>query len=221
MTDIFHEVQEEIRRERLQRVWTRYGWLIVAVATLVVLGIGAWRGYEYYSAHQAQAAGDRYQAAARLAAEGKDEEARAAFAALAADGPAGYRAVARLREAALLSESDPAAAIKAYEAIANDSGVNGLLRDAARVRAAYVAVDSASRDEVRRLVEPLAVDNGGWRHAAREALGLAAYKAGDVADARRQFEALMSDDDTPQGARQRAELMLAVMPPPAAADGAK
>ncbi|GLK80024.1 tetratricopeptide repeat protein [Methylopila turkensis] len=217
MTDIFHEVQEDLRRERLQRLWTRYGWLIVAVAVLLVAAAGGWRGYEYWQARQAEAAGDRYQAAARLAEEGKADEAKAAFAELAANAPAGYQALARLREAAEVVKSDPAAALKLYEAVANDSAADALLRDAARVRAGYVAVDHASRDEVRKLVEALAVDNGPWRQAAREVLGLAAYKAGDLVDARRQFEALVSDPETGQGARQRADLMLSVMPAAAAA----
>lgn len=217
MTDIFHEVQEDLRRERLQKAWERYGWLVVLIAVLLVAGVGGWRGYEYYKARQAEAAGDRYQAATRLAAEGKADEARAAFAAIVAEGPAGYRDLARVRAAAEVAETNPAEALSLLKDVADDPSADPLLRDAARARAGYVAIDVAPRDEVRRLIEPLANDASPWRHAAREILGLAAYKAEDAAEARRQFEALVADPEAPPAARQRGDLMLAVLPAPAAA----
>ncbi len=46
MSDIFREVDEEVRREQLKKLWERYSILIVAVAVLIVAGVGGWRGYE-------------------------------------------------------------------------------------------------------------------------------------------------------------------------------
>jgi hypothetical protein len=217
MTDIYHEVQEDLRRDRMKALWARYGGLLVTVLALTAAGVGGWRAYEYYQARAAAEAGDRYQAAAKLAADGKTDEARAAFAAIAADAPAGYKTLARLREAAAVVPAQPAEALKIYKTVIDDPAVDPLLRDVARVRGAYVAVDVAPVDEVRRLVETLAVDGGAWRHGAREALGLAAYKAGDPAEARRQFEAIVADADAPGSFRQRADLMLSVLPAPAPA----
>lgn len=223
MADIFQEVQDDLRRDRLKAFWDRYGTAVVAVMVLVVAVVGGWRGWQYYEGRQAAAAGDRYQAAAQLAEDGKTAEARAAFAAIAADAPAGYRAIARLREADEAAKADKAAALKLYQAIANDGGADADLRSAARARGAYVAVDAGTREDVKALADPLAAANGAWSTLAREALGLAAYKAGDMADARRQFEAVVADADAPGSVRQRADFMLAVLPPaapPAAANDA-
>ena len=96
MADIFQEVQEDLRRDRLKAIWDRYGTAIVVVAALIVAGVGGWRAYGSYQAQAAATAGDRYEAAAKLAEDGKSDEARKAFAAIVADGPAGYRAIARL-----------------------------------------------------------------------------------------------------------------------------
>ncbi|MGA0530939.1 tetratricopeptide repeat protein [Hansschlegelia sp. KR7-227] len=223
MSDIFHEVQEDLRRDRLKAFWDRWGGLVLVVAAVLVLAVGGWRGYEFWKARESAAAGDRFQAASKLAEDGKAKEAREAFAAIAADGPAGYRAIAKLREANETASEDPAAALKLYQAIAEDSASDPMLRDAARVRGAYLAVDDGTAEDVRKLADPLVAGSGPWRHLAREALGLAAYKDGDAAAARRNFEAVVSDPDAPAGARQRADLMLAVLPPaeaPAAAAGA-
>lgn len=213
MADIFQEVQEDLRRDRLRAFWDRYGSAIVAVMVLVVIGVGGWRGWQYYENQQAQAAGDRYEAASKLADDGKSAEARAAFAAIATEAPAGYRTIAKLREADEAAKADKPAALKLYQAIANDSAADAQLRDAARVRGAYVAVDAGSREDVRALAESLAATDGPWSTLAREAIGLAAYKAGDMADARKQFEAVVADPEAPGSSRQRADLMLAVLPP--------
>jgi hypothetical protein len=214
MTDIFNEVQEDLRRERAKAIWDRFGWLFVAVVVLVVGGVGGWRAWQYFDARAAAEAGDRYQAAAKLADDGKTDEARAAFAAIVADGRGGYPTLAKLRAANESTAKDPAAALKLYTEVAGDASADPLLRDTARARGGYLAVDQTSRDEVRRLIEPLALGEGPWLNAAREILGLSAYKAGDMAEARRQFEAVVSDPEAPPATRQRADLMLAVVPAP-------
>ena len=61
MADIFHEVDEEVRREQLKRLWDRYSIYLIALAVLIVAGIGAWRGYEYWVAKRAAAAGAAFE----------------------------------------------------------------------------------------------------------------------------------------------------------------
>src|ERR1700682_3335083 len=88
VSDIFNEVDEEVRREQLKKLWDRYGNYIVALAFLVVAAVaagGAWRGYKYWEPRRAAEAGAAYDAAARLAEEGKHDEAESAFAKLVAD----------------------------------------------------------------------------------------------------------------------------------------
>ena len=97
MADIFHEVDEEVRRERLQKLWERYGTYFIALAVLVVLGVGAWRGYQWWQDKQAAAAGAKFEAALVLSQQGKHSEAEAAFAEIAAKAPAGYAMLARFR----------------------------------------------------------------------------------------------------------------------------
>src|SRR5262249_62434193 len=97
VSDIFREVDEEVRRERLEQLWKRYGNYIIALALVVLAGVGGWRGYIYWQERKAAEAGAAYEAASVLADEGKHQEAEQAFAKLATDGNAGYRALARFR----------------------------------------------------------------------------------------------------------------------------
>ena len=60
MADIFQEVDEEVRREKLKQLWERYSLAIIAVCVLIVAAIGGWRGYEWYVAREAAKAGARF-----------------------------------------------------------------------------------------------------------------------------------------------------------------
>ena len=207
MSDIFDEVDEEVRREQLKKLWERYGNLFVALAFLVVAAVAGWRGYQYWQDKKAAETGAQFTAAALLAEQGKHEEAEKAFARVAAEGTAGYRVLARLREAAELAARDPKAAIAAYDDIAASSSTGQPLKDFAAVRAAMLLLDSAPFAEMTRRLEPIAAANAPFRHSARELLAFSAWKAGDTAAVRKWTTLIRGDQETPQALRQRVEML--------------
>ncbi|HEX3710760.1 MAG TPA: tetratricopeptide repeat protein [Pseudolabrys sp.] len=211
MADIFNEVDEEVRRERLQKLWERYSIYLIAIAVLIVVGIAAWRGYEYWQAKKAAAAGTAFESALTLSESGKHAEAEAAFAKVAAEAPAGYRALARLQAAAELSVDKPADAVKAYDALAADSSLGPTLQDLAALRAAMLLVDKTPLAELTRRLSPLAAPDRTFRHSARELLALSAWHNHDFTAARRYIDMIATDADAPPGARARAEVLSALI----------
>jgi hypothetical protein len=209
MADIFNEIEEDLRRERMTRLWKRFGPVVVAAAVLIVLGVSGMRAWEWYSAKQAEETGGRFEAALALTRQDNNStQAEAALDAIAKDGPGGYALLGRFRAASELAVTDKSAAAARFDAIAGDISVPSLARDLARIRAALILVDTGSQAEVASRVEPLAATGNSWRHSAREILALAAWKAGNVADTRRWAQELISDAETPQGARARGQLLL-------------
>ena len=207
---IFREVDEEVRRERLQQLWDRHSGLIIAVAVLVVLGVGGWRGYEWWQGKKAAESGTAFEAAVALADQGKSAEAQAAFAKVAADGSAGYRVLARFREAAALVPTDQAAAVRAYDALSSDSSLGRTLQHLAAVRAGLLLVDTAPLPDLTARLEPLTTPDSTFRHTARELLAFAAWRAGDQGAAKRWFDMITTDAETPSGVRQRIEVLIAL-----------
>ena len=207
MADIFQEVDEEVRREQLKRLWERYGNFIIAACVLVVVGVGAWRGYEWWEAKKAAENGAAFEQAVTLAESGKQQEAEAAFAKLATDGSTGYRVLARLREAAELARIDRKASVAAYDGIAGDRSVGQVIQDLATLRAGYLLVDTASYGDIRARLEPLTAPERTFRHSARELLALSAWRGGEMGAARQWTEAIMTDPHTPPGLRSRAEVL--------------
>jgi len=210
VSDIFQEVDEEVRREQLKKLWERYGNYVFAAAVLVVIGVGGWRGYEWWEAKKSAESGAAFESAVTLAEAGKHSEAEAAFAKIAADGTSGYRNLARLREAAEFAKTDAKAAVGAYDKIASDTSVGPVLQDLAALRAGALLVDSGTIEQARARLEPLTGNDRTFRHTARELLVLAAWRAGDTTAAKPWIDMIMTDLATPAATRSRGEMLVAL-----------
>lgn len=210
MSDIFREVDEEVRRDQLHKLWQRYGVFFIAACFLLVAGVGGWRAYEWWEAKKAAEASTAFEAAAALVEQGKHKEAEEAFAKIGADSTASYRMLARFREAAELSRRDPKAAVAIYDQIATDGSVGPVLQDLAVLRAGTILVDTAPYDEVRQRLEPLTAADRTFRHSARLMLALAAWRAKDTTAMRRWSDMVLADAETPTGARGQIQMLLAL-----------
>lgn len=202
------EVEEELRTDKLKAFWSRFGVLIVGGAIAIAVGTAGFVGWQSYTTSQANASGDRFLEALNLANEGNSQEALSRLAELEADGYGQYAVLARMRAA---SERHNAGntdqAIADFDAIAADNSVPIALRDAARVRAAYLMVDAGSYQDVANRAEPLAAGDNAFRHSAREALALSAWKNGRADDALRLIDELLADTIVPPGIAQRAQII--------------
>jgi hypothetical protein len=212
VSDIFNEVDEEVRREKVKQLWDRYSVLIIGVALVIILGVAGWRGYDWWETRQAAEWGASFEAAAALAEAGKHAEAAAAFQKIAAEGTSGYRMLARFRAAAELAPSDPTAAVKAYDAITADASVGRPMQDLAAVRAGFLLLDTAPLAELTTRLEALTTSDRAFRHTARELLAWAAWRADDKAAIKRWIDLIGSDIETPKDMRQRMEALMAVSP---------
>jgi hypothetical protein len=211
MSDIFREVDEEVKRDKVAQFFKKHSTLIGVTLILLVVGVGAFRFYTYTQEKRAAEAGRSYEQVLQLASEGKDDQAKTLLDAMAKESPAGYRLLARFRLASDLSKTDIPGAVKAFEAIAEDTALENNIRDLAKVRAGLLLVDTASFDDLAKRLEPFAAQGQTWRITAREALGVAAYKAGDMDKASKYFDQILSDSEVTQTARQRAEMMLSLL----------
>ena len=210
VSDIFQEVDEEVRREQFKKLWDRYGAYFIALAVLVVVAVAAWRGYDYWQSKKAAEFGAQFNAAAILSEQGKHDEAEKAFGHIATEGTSGYRVLARMREAAELAERDPKAAVAAYDDLAASSATGQPLQDLAALRAGMILVDGAPLAEMTRRLEPLAGAGAPFRHSARELLAFAAWKAGDTAGLRKWSQLVRDDAETPSALRSRVDILMAL-----------
>ncbi len=145
MSDIFQEVDEEVRRDKAAEFWKKYQNQILAAAALIVLASAGFRYWQYERERATQAAGDQFQQALAALEGGKLDEAKAGLDKIATQGPSGYRALAQMTAAGAEASKDPQGAIGAFDAVAGDAAIDPLLRDTARLRAALLRVDMLRR----------------------------------------------------------------------------
>jgi len=199
VSELFDEVDEEVRRERLKKLWDEYSIYIIAGALLIIAAVGGWRGYQYLEAKKAAEAGAAFDKAVELSEQNKHAEAEAAFTDLAAKAPSGYRMLARLRAAAEVASRDPQGAAKMYDDIAADRSVGA----------------TTSYPGMLQRLEPATAPGATFRHTARELLALSAWRANDTAAARQWLDLIANDGGTPPSLRSRAEALQGLLPPAA------
>ena len=213
MSELFDEVDEEVRREQLKKLWEKYSLYIIAGMILIIAAVGGWRGYQYLEAKKAAEAGAAFDKAVELSEANKHAEAEAAFADLVAKAPFGYRVLSRLRLAAEIANRDVPAAAKMYDEIAADRSVGAADQDLARVRAAQLLLETASYPNMKERLEAAAAPGATFRHTARELLALSAWRANDAAATRQWLDMIADDGETPPSLRSRAEALQALLPP--------
>lgn len=210
--DIFDEVNEDLRAERMKRLATRYGGLLAGLALVVVLGVAGLQGWRWWEARKATEAAAAYVAAAEFAAAPGTPAGEAAqrFAGLAAAAPEGYAVLGRLRAAALQAEAgEREAALALWDQVARDSGAAPLYRDLATLMWGLHALDSPDPAAIEARLAPLAVPGHAFQHSAEEIRALAALRRGEAEAARRSLAALVADRTAPDGVRERAQRVLA------------
>jgi hypothetical protein len=204
VTDIFREIEEDLRRENLKKLWSRYGRYLIAAAAAALLaagGVAAWHDHQN-SVRRAESL--RYSAAFALAGTGKEADAAKVFGAIANEG-GGYALLARFEEAALLVKSGKReAAVTIYDRLARSPAINPTFRGLATLLAAMQ--QTAPEKTIERL-RPLTAKGSPWRPTALELTALAKLKKGDKTGALAIFKDLAQDPTTPAQLKARAEEM--------------
>lgn len=214
MPDIFDEVAEDLRADRNQKLLRRYGGLLVVAAVLVVAGAAGYEGWKQYAARKAEAQATTYLAAQAIAdgAPGGRVQALPDLTRLAADAGPGYRALARLRAAAIKADSgDLPGALALWNEVAADSGADPVLRDLANLQWALRQIDSGDPGLVAARLLPLTGDGGAWKALAQEGQAMLALRQGQTDVARDTLKRLSQDTTAPDGVRGRASGLLLLL----------
>jgi hypothetical protein len=214
LSDIFREIDEELRRDSLAQLWKKYGNYVIGLAVLIVFVTAAVVGWRTYQDKQREAQGGEYAAALDLAHQGKDSDAAAAFASLAQKADAGRAVLARFEEAASkVNSGDVPGAIAAYDQLAGDNSVGSAFRDAATMLSARYTIDKGDPQAAIAKLQPLTAATNAWHGLALELTAMAELKSGDNTKAQKDFDALGKDTTAPQAVRQRAAAMAEALAP--------
>ena len=202
MTDIFREVEEEVRKERYELLWKKYGNLMIAAAALLILGVAGYQYWQRYDLKVRQQISTRFTAAEQLASTG-NAKSEQDFAALAKDAPAGYAKLAKFQLAnVMIAKGKRDAAIAILRDLASDA--DPLIGATAKLRLAWTLADTAPRSEIDALLAPLSTADSPWRFSADEIRAYMDLQGGKRTQAEAEYVKLAGEPAAADNLRQRA-----------------
>lgn len=203
---LLREVDEELRRDRMRKLWRQSAPFIIGAAVAVVVLVAGYEGYQWWTDSNSSRSSDQFYAAA-TAADGADlEAAQRALDEVMAQGSGAYPALAQFREASLLAQQGKIdEAVAAYDSLATTQSSTHL-REVALVMGANLLVDKGDVAAVEQRVSGSITPESPMRNAAREVLGLAQYKAGQVDAAMVTLQAILDDPFSSRDLQGRVQI---------------
>lgn len=208
---LMREVDEELRREQFQKLWNQYGTYMIGAALALLIGVAGYKWNESRRIAAADRAGQQFEEALNLVTGGQEADARKILQGISSGSGAAYPVLAQLALAGQAVKAGNAAdAIAAYEQAAAKAQ-DPLIRDFARLQSTALKIDSADFTEVKNRLNDLIGDKNPWRYLARELMGVAAIRGGQLDEARGLLAPMSADPRAPAAARERAGALMNVV----------
>ncbi|GJL85480.1 MAG: hypothetical protein DHS20C02_12550 [Micavibrio sp.] len=208
MADVFAEVDEALKQERLEKLWADYGKWIIAAIVAIILGTAASSTYrswnESVQIKQTNAVLEALDA----------EDMPAALTQASENVRPGLRGIALLTAAGtLISEDKPDEALALYEKAADDSAIPAELRDLAIIMSVRLGADKKDAQEKKdtflsRLQSVSSNAKSPWRfHAHLESAVILAHFSQAYKAAQAELDIILETPQLPETLYNKARAL--------------
>ena len=208
MSDIFNEIDEELRQDKAARLWKAYGKYLIALAIFIILAIASYRFIEHTQEKNKEQASELYELASEAGRSGDKNAAIELFSDDRFDETIGYAIISKFKKAALAKSNNDleGMAIVLKEIITNEE-IPLYLRDLARLK-----LFASDNDNNISQLDALIAGDGAWKFLALELKGGIELEGGNLKKARSIFEELTNGANTPNYLRRRTSEILKALP---------
>lgn len=206
------EIDEELKNEKLKKIWDRYGLFIILFVVLAISATVSFETFKAWNQKRNQEFSNAYAYALNLQNQGKYGEAMGVLENIEKSKKGIYSDLAQIQMANVLVEQgkvEPAMAI--WEKIVADADFNQQMREVATIKLASYKLDFAPSEEIQKMLSPFVAVNGPWTNIAKEMLAMLAIREGNNTQARAYYQEISSAENTPEALRARAQDMLNVL----------
>ena len=208
MSDIFQEIDEDLRQDKVARLWKAYGKYLVSLAVFIILAIAGYRFIEHMNEENREQASELYELASEAGRTGDKKAAIELFSDERFNGTMGYAIISKLKKATLAKgNNDPEGMAIVLKEIVRNEEIPSYLRNLARLK--LIASDS---DNYISQLDALIEGDGPWKFLALELKGGMELEVGNLKEARSIFEELTIEANTPNNMRRRASEILKALP---------
>ena len=199
--NIVEEINEDLRRQQLEKFWQENGsWIIggVILAVVFTAGMTWWRTHTYERNLQ--------QTSEMIdIINSSDVDKLTAFADRTDKD---HAVIARFAAAAVYAKRNQAEkAVAIYNSIQNTSGVDATYRDLARLLSAGQRLNSADPGALHGELQPLTKAGATWRFSALELEALLYAREHKMKEAAADLAEITAAPDAPQDVRMRASTL--------------
>jgi hypothetical protein len=212
VSDIFREVDEDVRNDRWMALWQQYGIYLITAVVVIVLAVAGRAFWINYTNEKQAAESTQYDSAISLILAGDDIGGLNKLEEIVGNTSSTYADLASFKIASqYIANDDKLAALTVYDGLKENSNVDEKLQGLASLLGAIIALDVESNDQAHARLLPLAVYGESWYYSAQEFLALLALRSGKTAEAISIYSDLVNDQVTPAGIKQRSGEILSVI----------
>ena len=206
MADIFDEINEELKQDRMTALWQRYGKYVIAFVVAIVAGVSLTQGYSYYSQKRDARSADVFFNAIL------SDDVGGALEAVTEELSDGYVLLAEFRFAAALAENGQAAESEQhYLSIAARDDIQQIYSDIALLLSVMQAPLSTQVSALETRLDPLISSASPLKGLALEQAAALDVRRGNREAAIEKLNELVALTDIPASLRQRASQILTVL----------
>jgi len=214
VSDVFQEVDEELREEKYKSIWRKYKYYVIGGVILFVLAIAANAFWKDYNLKEINDRSERFFTALEMAQEDKvnaitlleefasKEEKNAKYNVL----------IARFSEAAIRrSEKDFNGALAIYENLANNN-ISDFYADYAKLSSVEMLIALNNKKEARLILDNLINNSSDLKYIAMEYLGYIEIDEGNFSKARTIFINITEEASSSVNMKNRSREVLSILP---------
>ncbi len=194
MSNIFVEVDEAMKQERIEKLWQRYGGFFIGFLAIIIIGTAANAGYSSW-----KLAKHAKQTDLLLSANDK--------AYISKDLQGGLRDINELNIAAsLIEQNKQAQALEHYNEVAKNSNNDNAIKQLASYMAINISRDLSAEEKIAKLEVILSNKDNPWRyHGALDAALIEANINHNYSKARSYISIILNNSDIPKTLQQKAQ----------------
>ena len=207
--EFMHEVEEDIRWEKFEKLAKQYGAYVGAAIFAVIVGVAGYEYYGYSKRTQQEKASETYTDALQLMVKGQTNEAIEKLKTIKEDG-GGYSMLAQFQMASALVDNPETRgqAIAIFKEVATSKSIDRRYRTLGVIFLVLAELDTADPAELSKYLEETKVGVNMWPDMTQELTALVALRKGDEDEAKKILAELKDDKQTSQGVRLRARALL-------------
>lgn len=206
---LLREVVDEVKNEELQKIWNKYGLLIIiGIAFILTLTI-SFESIRNWQQKKSQELSNAYSVALSLQNQGRFDESLGIYNTLAEKSSGIYADLAKMQIANVYLEQDRKDdAMAVLQAMIDDANTSSQMRDLAALKLASYKLDSnASADEIAKLLQPL-LTNEKDSDVAHELLAMLYLREKNFEQAKIEYEKIATSAEASDNMKTRARDMI-------------